>query len=224
MAGRKAVGVIAGTQIDTEMGIKEFENAGLLAYGEAITDDPGATTNLQVLEKEKLFKIITKKIKKLKRKYKIDAVCIYCNSLSTAVNLENLKKTINLPIITPLESYKEVAKKYSVIGVIAANCQAAAGIEKIIQAVNSQAIVVGIGILPLVNAIEKGESPAQIIQKYGLKKALLFLEKLEIEIFILGCTHFPYFADELEAYAKFEVFNPADFMVRKVKEHISDNT
>ena len=214
------VGVIAGTKVDTEMGIKEFRSAGLLVYGEAISSDPETTSNLQVLEKEKLFEITTKKINKLKKNNKIDIVCIYCNSLSTAINLEKLKKTINLPIITPLESYEKVAKEYSVIGVVAANCQAAAGIEKIIQKENSKVVVLGIGILPIVNAIENNIKPQKIIKKLGLEKLLTFYKITGIQILILGCTHFSYLKNEFEKITKIKLYDPVDDMKKRINKVI----
>lgn len=218
MSGNKKVGVIAGTKVDTQMGLKKLRDDSITTRGEYITEDPDATTNLQVLEKNKLLTIMLDKANKLIENHDVDAICIYCNSLSTAVDLSKLRDRINIPIVTPLETYQKAAKNYSPIGVISANCQASAGIEKIIQNQNPDIQVIGIGLIPLVHAIEENISPEQIVDKFGLEKLAFFMEKTGVEVIILGCTHFPYLTNEFKNIFTVDIFDPAEEIRKKIKE------
>ncbi|MBM7624096.1 aspartate/glutamate racemase family protein [Sporohalobacter salinus] len=202
------------------MGINYFKAKGLHAVGSKISKVPEETSTLQVLNPKRLKKIMLLKINWLTNKFKdINTICIYCNSLSTAVNLEELRREIDLPIITPLEAYHKMGKKYNKIGVLAANCQATAGIENIIQSVNSSAQVIGIGALPLVSAIEEQKTAKDIINKLKVNKIVDFFTAVGVEVIILGCTHFPYIEEELESISKIPIFNPSDQMLKDIHKN-----
>ena len=67
MKNNYSIGVIAGTEVDTYMGIKyfkeNFKEKGLKVVGSCLSDDPINNTVLQVLNTSKLYKIILNKIK-----------------------------------------------------------------------------------------------------------------------------------------------------------------
>ncbi|MFW6036159.1 MAG: hypothetical protein ACOCRZ_07885 [Halothermotrichaceae bacterium] len=213
------VAIIAGTEIDTKMGVAYFENKGIKAIGGNISKEPATTSSLQILSPEKLKNIMLKKIRKLIRNHlNIKVVCIYCNSLSTSVNLEELKKEVRIPIVTPLETYRYIGKKHDIIGVLAANCQATAGIENVIHSVNESAQVIGIAALKLVLAIEDGMPPGKILKKFSLDSIFDFFGAVETEKIILGCTHFPYFEDQLSSISEIPIFNPSERMYQLVSE------
>ncbi len=163
---------------------------------------------LSPLELENKIKEIIKEIK-----YKnIDTIIVYCNSLSTAVDMDKLSREEKIKIITPLTAYKKIAYKYKNIGVLAANNQSSAGIEKVVQSVNPNCNVIGLGILPVVIDIEKGVSPEEIIQKFALENVMEFYNSIKVDVVILGCTHFPYLYNELKKYASIPILDPAELM------------
>lgn len=62
----------------------------------------------------------------------IKKIFVYCNSLSSAVDMEKLSKEENIVIVTPMDAYKKIAVDYNSVGVFAANNQGLAGIERTI--------------------------------------------------------------------------------------------
>ena len=220
-SGKKyTVGVIAGTSVDTNMGVACLEKAGIKAVGLDVIDDPLKNTSAQVLNPEGLEREMELKIKGLIDNYSIGSVIIYCNSLSTAVNLGRLRAKAKVPVVTPLETYAEVAGRYNRVGIMAANCQALAGIEKTILEVNERIYITGTAFIMLVVAIEKKYSPAKIIREYGLLEVLDFYRKLNTEVLVLGCTHFPYLKEELAKFTDIHIYDPGEAMIAKIKSMI----
>lgn len=205
------IGLIAGTKIDTLMGKEIFSKKGFDVTAIAISETPEAQSKLQILTPEKLQKIVVEKINLLKD-FGIKDTVIYCNSLSSAVDFKRIQQSTGIYITTPHDVYREIASKYKVLGVLAANNQSAAGIEKTIQESNPYCHVVGIGILPLVIAIEKGISPNQIVRIFKLQQLFDFFHATGCETLVLGCTHFPYLYDEINTVTSLEIIDPAGGM------------
>lgn len=213
----KRIGVVAETKVDTEIGVELLKKYGFNVSGTTIGKDPQGNTRLQVLERNKLEKLVLDNIYKMKKHKKIDIVLIYCNSLSTSINLNKIKEEAGLPIVTPLKSYIKAGKKHDIISVLGANNQALAGIEKIIQSANKNAQIVGVSALPIVYRIEKGQPPYKIIEQLDLANLIKFIEKVGSEIIILGCTHFPYLKNELEKITRLEIFNPDNDIIKRLE-------
>lgn len=203
------VGVIAGTPVDTQMGVDFLISKGINASGYPVSSCPEEQSKLQILSPVELTNIIRNIIRKIKEE-KIDIILVYCNSLSAAVDMDRLSEEEGIKIVTPLNVYKKIASKYNNIGVLAANNQSCAGIEKVIQSVNPDCNVIGIGVLPLVVEIEKATPPAKIIEDFALKDILKFYKTINVDVIILGCTHFPYFYDELKKHSQVPIINPAE--------------
>lgn len=210
------IAVIAGTYFDTTLGVDFLKKHGYHAKAYPISNTPDEQSTLQILYPNKLKQLVIEKIKLIKKE-QINNVFLYCNSLSGAVNMDELSREFNINIITPLEVYKELGKKYNTIGVLAANNQSAFAIEKIIQKSNPSAYVIGIGLLPLVNAIENKMPSQRIIETFGIEKIIELFTMLKCEVFILGCTHFPYFYREIKAVSKIPIIDPALHMLLKIK-------
>jgi glutamate racemase len=104
------------------------------------------------------------------------------------------------------------AREFKSVGVLAGNSQGLAGIEKTILNANPDAIVVGIGLFPLVAAIEERMSPEAIVRNIGLDKILDFYRHMKMGTVILGCTHFSYIYPELQRSTAIPVFDPAESM------------
>lgn len=211
----KKIAIIAGTPVDTQMGVDFFKEKGLLAQGFPISASPEEQSLLQILSHSELNEVVRQKLRTIKEN-KFNCVCIYCNSLSAAVNMEKLSDEESIHIVTPLQIYKEIASDYNLLGVLAANNQSAAGIERVIQAENNNCIVVGIGILPLVQEIESMKAPNEVVLKLGLEKMMAFLTELNVEAIVVGCTHFPYVIPQLEAISPIKFIDPAEIMVQKI--------
>ncbi|OWZ84655.1 aspartate/glutamate racemase family protein [Natranaerobius trueperi] len=216
------IGIIAGTPIDTQMGNEFFKNHGVNTIGKEIATTPEEATTLQVLHQEQLEQKVVERIETLKEQKKIQSICIFFNSLSTAINSNTISSKTRLNIVTPLGSYHDIATRYNNIGVLGANCQAVKGIEEIIKKVNQGAHVVGTGTLKLVKAIEKKEKPVQIIEDTGIASLLKFYEKSKVDTLILGCTHFPYIKKELTKRTTIKIFDPAEDMLRRIQFDTSE--
>ncbi|WP_242850542.1 aspartate/glutamate racemase family protein [Clostridium lundense] len=214
MNGMK-VGVIAGTPVDTQMGVDFLASKEIDSIGYPISPCPEEQSKIQILSSIKLESEIRNIIKKAKRQ-NIYKIMIYCNSLSAAVDMDKISKEENVRIITPLNVYKSIAYKYKNIGVLTANNQSSAGIEKVIQSVNSNCNVIGIGMLPVVVEIEKGTFAEDIVKKFALRNIIEFYNCIKVDAIILGCTHFPYLYNELKKYSSVPIIDPAELMYKMI--------
>ncbi|QBD84147.1 Asp/Glu/hydantoin racemase [Clostridium tetani] len=209
------IALIAGTPFDTQMGMNFLKTKGYDSRAYPISKTPNEQSKLQILYPDRLREMVIEKIKEIKRE-KIKNIYIHCNSLSGAVDMDKLKEEYEINIITPLQIYREMANQFDTIGVLAANNQSTFGIERTIQEVNPKAYVIGIGILPLVNAIEKSLSPKDIVEDFALEKTIDLFIKNNCEAIILGCTHFPYLYKELQAKSFIKIIDPAVEMIKKL--------
>ena len=213
----RKLAVIAGTPVDTQMGVDfinqkgGFEPVYLPAF-----DNPRLCHVFQMAhfaeKKAEMSKLFDKAIE-----LGCEEVLVYCNSLSCAFDFEALGEEYGLKVVTPITAYRLIAKKYNCIGLIAANNQATGGIEKALTKENPACYVYGMGILSLVEAIEAKKVSSAIVQEFALDELIDFFIKSHAQGMILGCTHFPYIKDPLERLAKemdpsFDIIDPADIM------------
>lgn len=210
MAGKK-IGVIAGTPVDAAMGVEVLKAKGYEAAPYPAAASAREQTEFQLIPMDERVA----KIRALVQKTLADGmqgVLVYCNSLSASLDFPALAKELEVPLVTPLDAYREYASDYRVLGVAAANNQALAGIERAIMGGNPQCDVYGICFLPAVTAIEESVPPAEIVRRFGLNTVLDWFAQIQAEAMILGCTHFPYLAAELSKHAKLPLLDPADRM------------
>lgn len=212
------IAVIAGTPVDTQMGVDFFISKGINALGYPVSSCPEEQSKLQILSPLGLANKIREIIKEIKHK-SVDTIIVYCNSLSAAVDMDKLSREEDIRIITPLTVYKKIACNYKNIGVLAANNQSSAGIEKIVQSVNPDCNVIGIGILPVVTDIEKCISAEKIVEKFALRHVMEFYNSIKVDVVILGCTHFPYLYNELKKYASTPILDPAELMYKMIRDN-----
>ena len=217
------IGLIAATFIDVGFGLKFLENKNIKGYGLSISKTPQEQTELQVLNKSDLTAKVIQAINVLKTK-QLDYVIIYCNSLSGAVDLNIIKKSISLPIVTPLDVYEKIALNYKTFSVFAANCQSLASIEQIIFNKNKNAKIIGFCNLNIVEDIESNIEPEKIIEKYSLINLLNLTIKNDVELVILGCTHFTYFYELLKDQLLIDVLEPSEKMLEIVYENINQES
>ncbi len=207
----KKIGVIAGGPVDTQMGVDVLTAKGLTACSYPAANFAREQTEFQMQPLD----MRTEKIRSLIRNAKsdgVDAMMIYCNSLSSTVDMETLSQELEIPVVTPLMAYAQYAKQYGTLAVIAGNNQGLAGIERAILASNLSATVIGLSLLPMVIEIEAGTPPEQIAEKFALKNAMNVFEHAGAEALILGCTHFPYIHQSLKPCTAMPILDPADQM------------
>lgn len=211
------VGCIAGTPVDTRMGMDCLAARGLVSLGLPASATPEEQSHLQILAPGELTALVESLIGEL-RGLGADGIFIYCNSMSGAIDLSYLRQATGMNIVTPLDVYRELAQNYSRLGVMAANNQSLAGIERTIQACNSACWPIGFAQLPVVIDIESRRPPQEIVTGYKLSGVLEAMRAFGSEALILGCTHFPYMKKELAALNILPVIDPADRMIDMLLE------
>ena len=203
------IGVIAGTPVDTQMGVDFLESKGLIARGYQTANSPQAQHQLQLFHKDELHNILVQIIKEAHSK-------AINNSLSAAVDMDKLSKETDAFIVTPFSAYKELAKDYSKVLTLAANAQSCAKIESILLEANNDIKMWSISALPLVVEIENKNPKEEIFNRLALDKLLDWAEDIDIDGILLGCTHFPYIIDELSASTRISIIDPADKMLESL--------
>lgn len=211
----KNVAVIAGTPVDTRMGVDFLVSKGLSASGYPVSSTPEEQSALQILSPEKLTGQVREILRSIKGKG-VGTVMVYCNSMSAAVDMDRLASEEKMNIITPYTAYRKIASEYSLVGLMAANNQSAAGIERVLQNENPGCDVLGLGALPVVVEIEKGTPPAEIVGKFSLRSLMEFFTNNRVGVIILGCTHFPYLHRELEKLTGILIIDPAEIMYKSI--------
>ena len=211
------IGVIAGTLIDTQMGINFLNSKNVNALGYPISKTPKEQSRLQLLEKEILYKKVVKNVL-LAKKQGIRKIFVYCNSLSAAVDMEAVANETNTYIITPFVAYSQIAGVFSRLLVLAANGNSCAKIETVLEKANKDIEVYSISALPLVEKIETGISEGKIYSKLALENILKWAEGINVEGIVLGCTHFPYIINILAKNTQIPIIDPAERMFKILTE------
>ena len=216
----KKIAVIAGTPVDTKMGVDFLNSKGLNAFSYPVSEDPRKQLLFQTLPTQERKEALLKLIEKIKND-KMDGIFVYCNSLSASIDFHELADISKVYIVTPLDVYEFLATNYNHLGLICANNQATGGIEKIIVNTNPKCTVVGLGSMTLVYNVEAQIPPMEIIKNNHLEDIIKFYEGINVEALILGCTHFPYFEKELKSLTKLNIINPAEKMYEFLCKNLS---
>ena len=210
------VGVFAGTFVDTKMGVDLLNKGGFEPLSFPISKNPKDQSLLQYYSREELTNIVEEKIREAKKEG-AKKIFIYCNSLSASIDVEDLTRRQSIEIITPLDFYRNLDSSYEDIVILSANSKSAHGIDKILSEKTFRNTI-AIGILALVEEIEKKTSPEEIVRKLGLRELFNFFNKMERrpKAIILGCTHFPYMKEEFEKLTEIEILDPAEDMIKRL--------
>ncbi|MCF6807879.1 aspartate/glutamate racemase family protein [Thiotrichales bacterium 19S9-12] len=214
--------VVAGTAHDTQMGISLLSKYHYQSVGCPISETPYEQTQLQCAP-EVLLKIVIDKINQVTKKHQLalSTVFLYCNSLSVAIDMQQLEKILApATILSPLDVYQAIGEKYRHIGLLCANSQSAGRIEaKLYELSSTIEYINGLGCLDLVDAIEMQIAPEELIKKHSLLQQVEIFKQKGAEVIILGCTHFGYFANQLDmiCHSKqvtLEIIDPGVEMVK----------
>ena len=96
------VAVIAGTPVDTQMGVELLRGRGVPARGYPVSPTPEEQTRFQVSSpagREAAMDVLLERI----RADGPDRCLLYCNSLSAAIDAPALSARHGIPIWTPMD-------------------------------------------------------------------------------------------------------------------------
>ncbi|HPF17995.1 MAG: aspartate/glutamate racemase family protein [Bacillota bacterium] len=206
------LGVIAGTRTDTQLGVRYVETQGHEALGRPCSENPTQQLDMQLHHKKELADRVVALAAEMLAEG-AEGIYIYCNSLSTAIDLDNVKKRIPAPVATPLDVYAECAGLYKHIFVIAANCQSLAGIERVIKKQNPGSWLSGAALQALVYQIEDLLPPEEIVSDLHMREFLRCFTAMKAEVLILGCTHFPYIHEQIRDAVSVPIIDPGKRML-----------
>lgn len=216
MSQEHPIAVLAGTPIDTRMGVAVLAKAGLAACPFPLAKDPRQQTAFQISPAaEKRARVL--QVLEAAKAQGCRRVFVYCNSLSSAVSFDPLAEQTGMRIVTPLEVYRSLPERYHRLGLIAANAQGLAGIERTLYAVDPELELLGACLLPAVFSIEEGVAPERLVDMHRLDQLAGWFEDSGMEALLLGCTHFPYFKEALAARTRLPLIDPAEEMVRRIQ-------
>ena len=216
------VAVIAGTPVDTQMGVDFLERKN--AEYELPVTYPVYMPVSQSCDEQLVFQYSSDEEKRRRMDEIFDEAeaqgirdfFIYCNSLSGAFDFEPYAAERGVRVYTPLQVYRDLGRAYSCIGVVAANNLSAYNIEKNLMMANESIYVIGSGNMSIVHGIEEGLPPEKIVEKCGLREMMAYMKASGSEVLVLGCTHFPYLKDELAKYSPVPLIDPADKMFERM--------
>ena len=209
----KPILVMAGTPVDTQMGVDCLSAHGLASVPCPISQNPLEQTAFQISSPEEKMRTVCGAIEKARREQGCEQLFVYCNSLSGAVDFQQVAQETGMPAVTPLDVYRRLAPRYHSLAVIAANAQGCAGIERTMLSANPALTLRSAGLLPVVLSIEAGEDPAQLVESHHLAELTDWFVSVGAEALVLGCTHFPYFKEALQQRIFLPVLDPAEEMV-----------
>lgn len=209
------IAVIAGTPVDTRMGVDLLLARGAEAEGFPVSRTPEEQTRFQTGARSVREEAVGAILDRIRARG-LTRVLLYCNSLSATIDAHALAERRGLEIWTPMDVYGEIAGQYRRLGVLAANCQGAAGVERAMVNASPETVVLGAGNLLLVRGIESGEQPERLVENCGIPELLRSFERNGAEAVVLGCTHFPYIREALQKRTALPVLDPSDRLAELV--------
>ncbi len=182
--------------------IKDFPSESFVYLGDTARLPYGAKS------KETIKKYVNKNIDFLTKNYQVKAVVVACNSASSVLS------DLNLPIesLGVIEAGTDAAltrTRTNHIGLWATRATVASkAYDKEILSLEPEAEITSVSCPSLVTLVEESGTQHPLLEPafdYYLKK--LFdrdktEDSTEIDTLILGCTHFPFFKENLKAHLK----------------------
>ena len=217
MKKREPIAVLAGTPVDTQMGVNLLEAAGLTALSFPLAEDPRQQTAFQISSEQEKYAVALSVLHSSMEQGCRRAL-VYCNSLSSSVDFSALADETKMHIVTPLHVYRSLPAQYRRLGLIAANAQGLAGIERTLYNVDPTMELLSTSLLPVVFSIEAGLAPEVLVKQYHLAELATWFQQCGMEALLLGCTHFPYFKTALAAQTSLPLIDPAEEMIRMLAE------
>ena len=162
------IAVLAGTPVDTQMGVDVLSAAGLSGAPFPISPDPREQTAFQISSPAEKHRTALAILNRAQAQGCRKAF-VYCNSLSASVDFDALARETGMRIVTPLQVYRTLAPQYRSLAFIAANAQGLAGIERVLLDANPGLDTLSTAALPVVLAIEAGLPPEELVQRHTVR-------------------------------------------------------
>ena len=105
----KPIIVMAGTPVDTQMGMDCLSTQGLPGVFCPISEDPNQQTAFQISPTEEKIDTVVSLLCAAQREHGCEKAFIYCNSLSGALDFQFVARETGLKIVTPLDVYRLLA-------------------------------------------------------------------------------------------------------------------
>ena len=205
------IAVMGGTPVDSRLGKELLEKHAFVdILPVPISNNPIEQTTFQSSSSEYRMAFMREKVEELRAEY--DAIFVYCNSLSSVVDFDQLSQEYEMPMITPMQMYRQLAMNYQQVAVMAANSHGLMGVENNLYKAKPSLQV---------KSIEANLSPKEIATKFDFSSLFSFFNGSNVEAVILGCTHFPYIKEELESLTKLPIIDVGEYMVRTLKEKLA---
>ena len=100
--------VMGGTPVDSRLGKELLEKRGFVdVLPVPISNNPIEQTTFQSSSSEYRMAFMREKVEELRAEY--DAIFVYCNSLSSVVDFDQLSQEYEMPMITPMQMYRQLA-------------------------------------------------------------------------------------------------------------------
>ncbi len=192
----RAIGVldsgVGGLTVVKEI-FRQLPNEKIIYFGDTARCPYGN----RPVEEVKQF---TKEIVDFLLEYEVKMIVIACNT-ATAAALEDIKKSVALPVIGVIQpgSLAAIKKtKTGKIGVIGTVGTIASGsYEKTLKNINPNLTVTSKACPSLVPLVEDGLQSEEVIRK-TVKEEIKPLLNIEMDSLILGCTHYPIISDFIQ--------------------------
>lgn len=217
MIHTEPIAVLAGTPVDTQMGVDLLISSGFSALAFPVSEDPRQQNLFQISSTDEKYAAVLAVLKNAMRQGCKKAF-IYCNSLSASVDFTALADETGMRIVTPLQVYRSLPGRYRRLGIVAANAPGLAGIEQTLYREDASLELLGVSLLPLVLAIETAPPPEDLVRQYHLAELADWFLSCGMEAMVLGCTHFPYCKEVLTKRVGIPLIDPAEEMIRLLTE------
>lgn len=208
----ESIAVLAGTPVDAGMGVEVLQKAGLSGIPFPMSENPQAQTAFQLRSAEEK-QTAAEAVLCAAAERGCRRTLVYCNSMSASVDFSELAEKLKMPIVTPMDVYRRAAGAYARLGVIAANAQGLAGIERTLLSANPGLDLRGACALAAAVSVEAGEPPEELVARHRLAELAVWFQGCGAEALILGCTHFPYFKAALAARTSLPLLDPDEEMI-----------
>ncbi|NCB42499.1 MAG: hypothetical protein EOM59_07755 [Clostridia bacterium] len=213
------IGVLAGTPADTKMGLAYIRSQGFEGFSRPCSNSPKEQTDMQLHHAKELSERAVFLSEEMIAEG-AEGIYLYCNSMSTAIDLPYVRSKLTKHLITPLDVYAECASRYARVFAVAANCQALSGIEQVIKLKNPNCYFSGASLQMLVDRIERQDPPEEICKALNLREFLHYFTEMDADVLVLGCTHFPYIFDQIKDAVNVPILDPAKRMLEMLCEKI----
>ena len=183
------------------MGIDLLHAAGLTALACPLSENPRQQNLFQISSAAEKHAFVLNILNQAMQSGCHRAL-VYCNSLSSSVDFTALAEETGMQIVTPLQVYRSLPARY----------------HRLLYHEDPSLELLSVSLLPLVLAIETAAPPETLVQQYHLHDLAAWFQNCGMEAMILGCTHFPYVKQVLQAQTSLPLIDPAEEMIRMLTE------